>query len=348
MGSVDGGVVVDVHAHALPSDLLEALAREHPDLGPAVVRDEAGVHLRYPGGRALGPFPDGMVDLAPRLADMAGQGVDVQVLSVPPSHFHHDLEPARGAAVVSLHTDHLLRWAAAAPDRLRVLAGLPLQDPSAAVAEVARVAAHPLVAGVCVGTQVAGRDLDDPDLEAVWGAIAAHDLFVLVHPPIGADSDRLRRRNLANAIGNPTETTIAAAALLLGGVLDDHPALRVCLVHGGGFLPYQIGRLDRSWLVRPDPAREVPRPSDSIGRLWSDALLHDDLALRHLVARLGAAHVVLGSDYPFEMGDPDPVGRVLGALPEDQAAAVVAGGLALLGGRGAGLRPPGGGLRRTV
>lgn len=306
-------VVIDLHAHSVPPEALDALAREDAAAAPRLEwRDGAG-WLHFPGRAPLGPVPAGMFDPERRLADMDRQGVDVQVIAVPPPHFFYHLPPGAGAAFAAIHNDALTALSAAQPDRLQVFATLPLQDPGAAVAEIDRLTADANVRGVQIGTNVAGRDLDDPALDPVWAALAAADLPLWLHPDQRhiAGAERLARYYLQNLIGNPLESTIAIASLIFGGVLTRHADLRVGVVHGGGFVPYQIGRWDHGWGCRPEPRATLPEaPGAVLGRMFFDSLTHDAMSLAMLGARVGWDHVVVGSDYPFDMAADDPVGAV--------------------------------------
>jgi aminocarboxymuconate-semialdehyde decarboxylase len=184
----------------------------------------------------------------------------------------------------------------------------------AAINELGRIAAYRRVRGVQLGTNIAGVNLDTPDLEPLWQALEDANLPVWVHGDqrMLAGADRLNRYYLQNFIGQPLESTIAMGYLIFGGVLEHHPALRFGWVHGGGFLPYQVGRWDHGWGVRSEAAEVIhkTRPSEYFKRMWFDSLTHDPLSLEFLGRRVGWHKVVLGSDYPFDMASADPVGGV--------------------------------------
>ncbi len=313
---------VDLHAHAIPSSMVAAMQQAHPDQAPTLTEREDGHHLAYANGRKSGPLPFGMLDGAARLADMDAAGVDRQVVSPAPPNFGYGLPAEVGIDFTRLQNDALLELSALAPDRLQVFADLPMQDVDACLAELERVGAEPAVKGVEIGSNISGRNLDAPEFEPLWEALAAADLAVLVHPDKVAGADRLTSYYLQNFIGNPTDSTIAIASLVFGGVLERHPPLRFCFVHGGGFAPYQIGRWDHGWRCRPEAQTVITTaPSEYFSRLFFDSLTHDRLSLEFLGARVGWDHVVLGSDYQFDMADRDPVGsvRALGLDPADEA-----------------------------
>jgi aminocarboxymuconate-semialdehyde decarboxylase len=180
-----------------------------------------------------------------------------------------------------------------------------------------------------IGSNVNGRNLDDPALEPFWAAAAALGAFIFVHPHAGAGAERLGSYYLKNLIGLPFETTIAGASLVFGGVLERHPGLKVCLAHGGGFLPYQAGRFRHGFDVRPEPKVNLRHaPEESIGRLLYDSILHSTHTLEFLIGSVGAAHVLLGSDYPFDMGNLDCVARVKALTIPDHDRDMILGGYA--------------------
>jgi aminocarboxymuconate-semialdehyde decarboxylase len=168
--------------------------------------------------------------------------------------------------------------------------------------------------GASLGTHVAGRNLDDPALEPVWAAPEELGAFLFVHPDRPCAAERLARYYLINLLGNPMDTSIAIASLVFGGVLERHPGLTFCFAHGGGFIPYQRGRLRHGWEQRDEPKRSIKEsPEASIARLYFDTIVHSTPALEYLVRTVGADHVLLGSDYPFDMCPPDPKQVVLDA-----------------------------------
>jgi aminocarboxymuconate-semialdehyde decarboxylase len=182
--------------------------------------------------------------------------------------------------------------------------------------------------GVQIGSNVAGRNLDNPELEPVWAAAAELGAFILLHPINVAGGDRLSSYYLGNLIGNPLDTTIAAACLVFGGVLERYPSLKICLAHGGGFVPYQAGRFVHGWQVRAEPKRKLTKPpTDSLRRFYFDTIVHSKEVLEFLVGTAGVDRVLLGSDYPFDMGMLDGVLQVRGLT------IAAADKLSILGGR---------------
>ena len=229
--------------------------------------------------------------------------VDIQLLSNTPQSFLYDQEASLGAACAEIQNDQIASLVGKYPDRFLGLATLPMQAPVRAAQELRRAMGPLGLLGFHLASNVQGRNLDDPDLEPVWEAAQALSAFVLIHPFKVAAGERLKSYYLKNLIGNPLDTTIAAASLLFGGVIERYPAISFCFSHGGGFVPYQAGRFIHGWNVRPEPKQFLSRgPAESLGRMYYDTILHSDATLKFLIDSVGASHVLLGSDYPFDMG----------------------------------------------
>ncbi|MPZ60941.1 MAG: amidohydrolase family protein [Propionibacteriales bacterium] len=312
---------VDIHAHTIPESFISALGAELPDLAPTIEQDAGSWHFRYPWGQRIGPVPPGMFDTGERLAAMDKQQVTMQALSVPPGHFLYDVEDhAQAAAAARLHNDAMIEMARAHPDRFVVLGTLPLQAPEAALAELDRLSGIEQVAGLEFGTNVSGTGFDHPSLAEVWESVNAAGMGVVLHPNnFEGAPERMHTYHLRNFVGNPTDTTLAAGTLLFGGVLVKNPSLRIALLHGGGFLPYQIGRFEHGWRVRPEAHAQLDvSPRHLLDRFFFDTLTHDAASLRFLIERVGPQRVCLGSDYPFDMADADPVRTIRAAIETDE------------------------------
>src|SRR6266849_6022547 len=303
----------DIHAHILTEETIRLLQREAPKVAPKLSEIGDQFATLDVAGNVYRHFPRGGWDVEHRLQDMAASKVDLQVLSVCPQTFLYAQPPAVAAAFARVQNEQLAKLVKARPDRFLAIATLPMQAPKQAADELRHAVSMLGLRGAQIGSNVAGKNLDDPELEPVWATAAELDAFILVHPINVAGSDRLSSYYLTNLIGNPLDTTIAAACLTFSGVLERYPSLKFCLAHGGGFVPYQAGRFVHGWQVRAEPKKKLAKPpTDSLKRFYFDTIVHSKDALEFLVGIAGADRVLLGSDYPFDMGMPDGVLQVRG------------------------------------
>ncbi len=316
----------DVHAHCIPAPVHDALTGGGADLGVEIVTVASQRRLVVADTLVRIPLHPRLTDLDARLVAMDKAGVTVQLLSGWIELTSYALPAGQGIRLAHLFNDALAEEVSATPDRFRGLCTVPLQAPARAATELRRAVTELGMVGVEIATTVDGRELDDRDLDPFWAAAQDLRCLVLLHPLDSLAGRGVRRHFLSNTVGNPAETTIAVGHLVCGGVLERYPDLRVCVVHGGGFVPYQAGRIARGYVARPDLAAKVlsTPPRASLDRLYFDTVLHDPRALAALIAFAGVERVLLGSDYPFEMGDPDPVATVM-ATPgvDDDAAGLI-------------------------
>lgn len=278
---------IDVHAHIHPESCLESIPPR-------------------PGGKNQ---PDAITDLPTRVRHMDERRVDMQILSVPP------FLTGLGAEAARRLNQGIAEAVSAYPARFRGLATVAMEEPDAAVKELERAVKELGFKGVEIMSNASGEDLHERKFASFLRKAQELDVPVFIHPHnvVGKD-DRLKPFFLSNLVGNPTDTAIAAACLIFGGVLKELPRLKLVLAHGGGTCPYLIGRWDRGWSLGLEGPRVIDRPPSEYFRLlYFDALVHNADALEFLVTKAGVDHVLLGSDYPFGMGDPDQVGHI-GAL----------------------------------
>jgi aminocarboxymuconate-semialdehyde decarboxylase len=320
---------IDVHAHILTEDTIRLLQRESPKVAPKLSDIDEQFGTLDVAGNAYRHFPRGGWDLDRRFRDMSAAKVDVQVLSVCPQTFLYGQPPALATAFARIQNEQLAKLVKAHPGRFQAIATIPMQAPQQAADELRHAMTALGLRGVQIGSNIAGKNLDDPELEPVWATAAELGAFMLIHPINVAGMDRLGSYYLNNLIGNPLDTTIAAACLVFSGVLERHPSLKICLAHGGGFVPYQAGRFLHGWHVRKEPKVKLPKPpTDSLERFYFDTIVHSKDVLEFLVGNAGAGRVLLGSDYPFDMGTPDGVLQVRSlSVPASDKASIL-GGLA--------------------
>ena len=318
---------LDVHTHILTEEMMGLIAKEAPRVAPRMTAIDKDSFILEIAGTPYRPFPRGGFDLERRFADMAAAEVDVQVLSATPQSYLYEQEASLAAACAAIQNDQIAKLVAAHPDRFLGIATLPMQAPERAAAELERAVRSLKLRGAMIGSNVMGRNLDHPELEPLWTAAAALGCLMLIHPVNVGAAERLRSYYLNNLIGNPLDTTIAAACLVFGGVLERHPGLKVCLVHGGGFVPYQAGRWGHGWQVRPEPKVNIKQsPQPWIDRFYYDTILHSQTSLAFLVGSAGPARVLLGSDYPYDMGTLECVRQVKALAISEADKATVLGG----------------------
>jgi aminocarboxymuconate-semialdehyde decarboxylase len=302
---------IDTHNHVLADATIKILQREIPRLNLKLTAIDASDSMLEVAGVPYRPFPRGGHDIAARLAYMDGAEVDMHLLSVSPQTWLYNQEAAVGAAAAAIQNDEIARLVKEYPDRFAGIATLPMQAPEEAAGELRRAITKLGLHGAMIASNVGGKNLDDPSFEPLWAAAAELDAFMMIHPGNVAGADRLRAYYLGNLIGNPLDTTIAAACLIFGGVLERYPKLNFVMVHGGGFIPYQGGRWVHGWQVRPEPKVHLKHsPEKYLDRFRYDTILHSKTAVEFLISSVGADRVFLGSDYPYDMGMLDCVRHV--------------------------------------
>ena len=288
-----------MHNHAVPREAIELLRGAGGY--PVTVEDDW-----IEADRVRAELTPVFTDAAAKLDQLEGLGLEAAVVSVSPALFSYDTDEERGRALCRAVNNGLAELCTHDTARLRWLAQLPLQAPQAA-AEMLADAARAGAVGGQIGTSVAGRPLADAGLDPVWEAAAEHGVTLMLHPAYNNPHPGLAGYHLQNAIGNQLETTIAVERLIVTGALDRHPGLRLLLVHAGGYMPWQAGRLRHAATVRAELAESPPDPAAYFGRIAVDTITHDAAALRYLVGRVGAGNVAMGTDLPFDMATPDPV-----------------------------------------
>lgn len=303
-------MTTDVHAHVLLPSLQAEVERRAPEL----VREAAALELTRNGAESLavsGPMVGARIpkltSVPVRLADMDAQGVDVQWVSASPNHFYP--WAPEGLAVWAANEANRLvaEHVAEAPERLVGLGLVPLQHPERIVECLDDAVLGRGLAGVEISSFAGDVELSDERLEPFWARAAELGAVVFLHPFGCSLDERLDRFYLSNTVGQPVENAVALSHLIFAGVLDRHPDLAIVAAHGGGYLPFAIGRSDRAWRVRPEAQRCAHEPSTYLPKIWFDTVVHDPEALRRLVEVAGESRVLLGSDYPFDMGLDSPV-----------------------------------------
>jgi aminocarboxymuconate-semialdehyde decarboxylase len=270
-----------------------------------------------------------MTNLAERMPDLDAMGIERQVIKPSPFQCYYEVPPEIAVKAARLVNDGVAEYAAKIPDRLIPFGTVPMSVPSAAVEELERCSRELKFKGVQILTNIAGRELSDPAFEPFWAKAEAFKMLVVIHPGGFTEPRRFSRFYFNNVIGNPLDTTVAVHHLIFDGVLERYPNLRILAVHGGGYAGAYSGRMDHAWGARSDSHGKLPKPpTDYLRRMYVDTVVFTPHQLDHLVSVFGADHVMMGTDYPFDMGDYDPVGHVVSGTLDEATIAAVAGGTA--------------------
>jgi aminocarboxymuconate-semialdehyde decarboxylase len=300
---------IDTHTHILTQETAGLLTKAGVKVTIAPDdADNAGFDV---AGTVYRPFPTGGFDIARRLKDMDAAGVDVHVLSASPQTYLYNQGDELSATLAAIQNDQMAKHIAAHPTRFMGIATLPMASPTRAADELKRAVTKLGLRGAMFASNVKGVNLDDPSFEPLWATAEELGAFMFVHPNNVAGADRLKSYYLQNLIGNPLDTTIAAVSLYFGGVMDRYPKLKIMLAHGGGFTPYQAARWEHGWAVRPEPKKNIKtQPKNIAQRFMYDTILHSDKTLEAMIGLVGVERVMLGSDYPYDMGMMDCVAHV--------------------------------------
>jgi len=321
---------VDVHAHAVIGPAF-GLAGEQPEARAAQEVEaswfgEASTRVNRQQIQRLVPL---LTDLGARLEVMDRSAVDVQLVSPSPQHYHDWADAPMSQRLTRMVNEGLAELCAQRPDRLAGLGTVGLHHPAVAVDELTHAVQELGLRGVEISTMAGGRELAHPDFEGFWARAEELGALVFIHPWGCTLGHRLDEHYLANIVGNPTETTVALSHIIFSGLLDRRPGLRILAAHGGGYLPYSIGRSDHAWQHRPDSQTPRRAPSEYLRELYFDALVYQPAPLAALVAQVGADRVMVGTDYPFDMGIEDPLDRLAAAPLDDADREAIRGGNAV-------------------
>jgi aminocarboxymuconate-semialdehyde decarboxylase len=322
-------ITIDVHAHTIVPEVFGLVS------GQPGFRDEQEQQLRTFGREsvernarlAAGDYAPLLNDMGSRLMAMDAAGIDIQAVSVIPTQYHYWADRGLADEIVTAVNTRIAAMARDQPGRLVGLATVALQHPDLAAAQLAEAMGKLGLRGAEISTSAAGCDLSDPYFEPFFRTASELGAFIFIHPWGCSLGERLDSWYLGNIIGQPAETTLALSHLIFGGVLDRHPGLIVCGAHGGGYLPQYIGRADHAYAVRPESAAMKQPPSAYLRQIYFDSLVYTPGTARQLIDVAGAGQVLLGTDYPFDMGVTDPLGRLdaVPGLSSDERAAIAGG-----------------------
>jgi aminocarboxymuconate-semialdehyde decarboxylase len=318
-------MTIDSHSHvAIPAAGRIAAPYMQPQMQPlGFFADEA---TRAVNAKQDGDIPARINGESLRLDDLDRMGLDMQLVMPPPGQCWYAIPQAVAVEATRVLNDGLGEFVSRRPDRYVALGSVPLADGEDAAVELERIMKLGMK-GVQILTNVAGRELSEPAFAPFWAAAERTGALVVMHPNGFTHGERLKRFYFSNVIGNPLETTIALSHLIFDGVLERHPELRILAVHGGGYLGAYPGRIDHAWGARSDCNAGLPRPpTEYLRRIYVDTIVFTAPQLRALVETFGADHVLLGTDYPFDMADYDPIGHVADAGLEANTVEAICGG----------------------
>lgn len=323
-------MVIDIHIHII----VPQVTRKAEPWGPEVKWEKGRQFVEY-GGQCINSALREFVEVEKILEEQDRAGIDVVILSPWSSLFRYHVEPQEGLRTSRLQNDALAELVSRHNSRIAAVGTVPLQDAELAARELER-AVHELgLLGVEIGSNVDGTYLGAAELRSFWAAAEELGAFVAIHPVSGVGGTVKKEFYLWNAYANPAETALTASHMILSGLLEEHPDLKICLFHGGGHLPYQIGRLDRAYEMRPEASRHISAPpSTYFQQFYFDTVTHSAQALRYLIDIVGVEQVLVGSDYPFDMGYERPaeiVEQVPGLSAADRKAILSDNARRLLG-----------------
>lgn len=326
------GPVIDIHCHrecAPAADFMQesALAAGKVSLGHGNPTTQAV------NRRQLEHVRPKMDQLEVRLADMDAMGVDVQAVALAVYQYYYWADAGTGAKVARMTNEELVEATAPYGERFVPLGTVPLQDTEAAVQELRYLVTELGMRGIEVGTHVEGEEIASERLDPFWAEVERLGTVVVVHTQGTTHAQRLQTHNFVNILGHAYEATVATAHLIFSGVMERYPALKLVVVHGGGYLPAYAGRIDHGWRAREDVSEGVRElPGNYLRKFFFDTMVFEPDQLRFLVERYGAEHVLLGTDYPYDMGDEDPLALIASTpgLTQDQVDLIAGGNAARL------------------
>ena len=314
--------MIDIHTHILPESIPDF--RGQFGYGEFITLvHEPHTSTMYQGGEFFRRVDRRLFDVDTRLEDCDRSGVDVQVLSTVPVMFSYWAKPDDAVEVARFLNDDLASTVDAHPTRFVGLGTVPMQNTELAIAELERCTSQLGLGGIEIGTHCGGNNLNAPDLYPLFEAAADLGAAVFVHAWDMMAMDQMPEFWLPWLVGMPAESARAICSMILGGVLERLPSLRVAFAHGGGSFPGTVGRIQHGYEVRPDLVATATSisPRDQLGTFWVDSIVHDQRALEYLIDVMGADRICLGTDFPFPLGELEPGALVRGADVDQQTTA---------------------------
>jgi aminocarboxymuconate-semialdehyde decarboxylase len=303
-------LTVDMHAHvAIPQ--AAALAKPHLDMSTIPLAHFSSAETKALSQKQEEDIRARIAGHDERLKELDAMGVDMQLVCPPPNQCYYTVPLDISVKVSQVVNDGIAEFVAKKPDRLLALGTVPLIDGNEAAKELERCVKTLGFKGAEILTNVDGHEISEPAYAPFWKKAEELGALILIHPNGFTEGKRLSRFYFNNIIGNPFETTLALHYLIFDGVLERHPNLKILAVHGGGYLASYSGRIDHAWGARSDCHADLPKPPTSyLRKIYFDTVVFTPHQLKNLVDVFGADHIVMGTDYPFDMAEYDPVGHV--------------------------------------
>jgi len=304
-----GPSAIDIHHHYFPPELINEIKQHGKALGgieyfPPKQASDNPYRIQFPKGRQFAPDPR-MAEVPNRLDAMTKGNVGIAMVKVHTASVGYELDGSRGETWSNIYNEAIMNLVKRHPDRFAGIATVPLQDPPRA-AKVLEYAIRDLkMSGVTIASNVVGKYYDSKDFDPFWAKAQEMDALMIMHPEWVLGSDKIGAYGLRTVCGNPADTTLSVGYMIYSGVFDRFPNLKLALLHGGGFFPYHLGRFDNGFSSGSGAARMPAKqpPSKYLKNLYFDNLVYRVETLEYLKRMVGADHVMVGTDYPFDLGD---------------------------------------------
>ena len=306
---------LDFHTHIISEDFPDLAAKYDDGRFPVLEQTcSCGAEIKIQGN-TFRKITDQAWDPKKRIEDMDKEGVDIQVLSPIPVTFSYWSDPQKGLELAQSQNNFISSVAKEYPERFIGLGTVPLQNVKLAIKEMKRAMKELDLKGLQIGTNIDGLNLDDESLYPFFEVASELNVPLFVHPWATLGRERLTKFNSMYTVGMPSETALAVSSIIMSGLLDKLPNLKICFAHGGGSLPYILPRLDKGWEVWPETRQIEKPPSYYAKKLYYDSLVYDPNNLKFMIERLGVKQIIAGSDYPFLLRE-NPVGKVIDNLED--------------------------------
>jgi aminocarboxymuconate-semialdehyde decarboxylase len=318
---------IDIHHHYVPQQLLQESRRHGKALGVDITEAQGSYALSFAGSKPHRLQP-ALMDVDKRVEIMDQGQIAMAVLEANTNSLGYRLNAEQGEAWCRLYNDCVHQFAMGHPERFVGMATVPLQDARRAAKVLEHAITQLKFRGAFIGTNVNGKYYNVKDFDAFWAKAQEMDVLVVMHPEHIAGAERMTEFGLNAVCGNPADSTLSLGYMLYSGLFDRFPNLKICALHGGGFLPYHLGRFDQEFLsgkgVRPAEAAHAP--SAYLKNLYFDTLVYDVDTLEYLRRKVGGGRLLLGTDYPYRLGDWMGVEKILALdIPESEKDDILAG-----------------------